>query len=416
MLLIGTVISLVTAVAATRGLLGLLAGFRWFDNPRFMGAQGQQTAKWLQIDFMRRRNTWFAISGAIILAGAISLGVRGLNLGIDFKGGTQVTFNTHKAYSQADVTAVTAQSGERDAIVQGRGSATVGKYQQWQIRTRSLTGAKQSALSEDLRTKLGAYASGVKNVSSSFGHQIALDAIWGIIVSLVLIVIYITLRFGWKYSLPVILAMLHDIVITVGVYSIAFKEVSVATVAAVLTVLGYSIYDTIIIFDRVRENVPLMRRQPFATIVNVSLWETIRRSLATTFITLLPIIALEIFGGATLKDFAFALIVGVASGAYSSIFIAAPLLTIWKEREPEFAKRKQFAPGGEVVPTVGGRRRRGKADTGTAALEASELALASEPTPELIDVVTAAPSEPDAQARREKRRQRRRTRPHGRAR
>jgi len=415
MLLIGTVISLITAVAATRGLLGLLAGFRWFDNPRFMGAQGQQTAKWLQIDFMRRRNTWFAISGAIILAGAISLGVRGVNLGIDFKGGTQVTFNTHKAYAQADVAAVTAQSGEKDAIVQGRGSATAGKYRQWQIRTRSLTGAKQSALSDDLRTKLGAYASGVKNVSSSFGHQIALDAIWGIVVSLVLIVIYITLRFGAKYSIPVILAMLHDIIITVGVYSIAFKEVSVATVAAVLTVLGYSIYDTIIIFDRVRENVPLMRRQPFASIVNVSLWETIRRSLATTFITLLPIVALEIFGGATLKDFAFALIVGVTSGAYSSIFIAAPLLTIWKEREPEFAKRRQFAPD-DVGPTVGGRRGRRKADAGTAALEASEQALASEPTPELVDVVTAAPSEPDAQARREKRRQRRRTRPHGRAR
>ena len=196
----------------------------------------------------------------------------------------------------------------------------------------------------------------MKNVSSSFGHQIAVDAIWGIIVSLVLIVIYITLRFGAKYSMPVILAMLHDIVITVGVYSIAYKEVSVATVAAVLTVLGYSIYDTIIIFDRVRENVPLMRRQPFATIVNVSLWETIRRSLATTFITLLPIVALEIFGGPTLKDFAFALIVGVISGAYSSIFIAAPLLTIWKEREPEFAKRKHFAPTDDIGATVGGRR------------------------------------------------------------
>jgi SecD/SecF fusion protein len=363
---------------------------------------------------MKRRNLWFGISGAIILAGVISLGVRGLNLGIDFKGGTQITFNTHRAYAQADVAAIAAQDGQKDAIVQGRGSSTDGKYKQWQIRTRSLTGASQSNLSDDLKTKLGAYSSGIKNVSSSFGHQIAYDAIWGIIVSLVLIVIYITLRFGGKYSIPVILAMLHDIVITVGVYSLAYKEVSVATVAAVLTVLGYSIYDTIIIFDRVRENVPLMRRQPFATIVNVSLWETIRRSLATTFITLLPIVALEIFGGATLKDFAFALIVGVISGAYSSIFIAAPLLTIWKEREPEFAKRKHLAPTDDVGPTVGGRRKR--LDTGTVALEASEQALASEPTPELVDVVTAAPSEADAQARREKRKQRRRTRPHGRAR
>jgi len=410
------VISLITAVAATRGLLGLLAGFKWFDNPRFMGAEGQQTAKWLQIDFMKRRNLWFGISGAIVLACVISLGVRGLNLGIDFKGGTQITFNTHTAYSQGEVASVVAQDGEKDAIVQGRGASTDGKYKQWQIRTRSLSGPAQSNLSTDLKTKLGAYASGVKNVSSSFGHQIAIDAIWGIVVSLVLIVIYITLRFGAKFSMPVIIAMLHDIIITVGVYSIAYKEVSVATVAAVLTVLGYSIYDTIIIFDRVRENIPLMRRQPFATIVNVSLWETIRRSLATTFITLLPIIALEIFGGATLKDFAFALIVGVISGAYSSIFIAAPLLNMWKEREPEFAKRKQFTPTDEVSATVGGRRGRGKLDAGTAALEASEQALAAEPTPELADVVTAVPSEPDAQARREKRRQRRRTRPHGRAR
>ena len=186
--------------------------------------------------------------------------------------------------------------------------------------------------------------------------------------------------------------------------------------AAVLTVLGYSIYDTIIIFDRVRENIPLMRRQSFATITNVSLWETIRRSLATTFITLLPVIALEVLGGATLKDFAFALIIGVISGAYSSIFIAAPLLCMWKEREPEYAKRKRFAGEDEAVTTVGSAGRRRRVDAGTAALEASEDALAAEPTPELVDVMQASPSEPGAQARREKRRQRRRSRPHGRAR
>jgi SecD/SecF fusion protein len=155
-----------------------------------------------------------------------------------------------------------------------------------------------------------------------------------------------------------------------------------------------------------------MRKQPFATIVNVSLWETIRRSLATTLITLLPIIALEVLGGATLKDFAFALIVGVTSGAYSSIFIAAPLLTMWKEREPEYAKRKHLAAGLDGTIGIDGRRRR----AGAIALEQSEEALAAEPTPELVDVFQAAPSEPGAQARREKRRQRRRTRPHGRAR
>jgi hypothetical protein len=169
----------------------------------------------------------------------------------------------------------------------------------------------------------------------------------------------------------------------------------------VLTVLGYSIYDTIIIFDRIRENIPLMRRVPFATIANVSLWETIRRSLATTFITLLPVASLLIFGGATLKDFAFALLVGIASGAYSSIFIAAPLLTIWKEREPEYARRI-----GQDLPP-GDRE---------AAVEAAEEALAAQPAPDLSPVGAVERAATASQAKRERRRQRRRARPHGRAR
>jgi SecD/SecF fusion protein len=416
MLLIGTAISLLTAVAATRAMLGLLSGFRWFDNPRFMGAHGQQTAKWLQIDFMRRRYWWFALSGAVILAGAISLGTRGLNLGIDFKGGTQIAFKTHNAYPQGTLQSFMARQGQPDAVVQGAGTAVHNEFKQWQIRTRSLKSSAQSNLSQSLKRDFGAYQSGVKNVSGTFGHQIAIDAIYGIVVSLLLIVLYIAVRFDLKFAMPVILAMLHDIAVTVGFYSLVGKEVSVATVAAVLTVLGYSIYDTIIIFDRIRENVPLMRRSPFATIANVSLWETIRRSLATTFITLLPIICLEILGGATLKDFAFALIVGVTSGAYSSIFVAAPLLTIWKEREPDYARRKAQAAAGELATDGDGRRRGAVVDPGTAALAASETALAAESTPELVDVVTATPSEPSAQARREKRRQRRRSRPHGRAR
>src|SRR5438445_13817470 len=266
--------------------------------------------------------------------------------------------------------------GQRDAVVQGAGKSVHGDFKQWQVRTRSLTSSKQSNLSQSLKNQFGAYSTGVKNVSGTFGHQIAIDAIYGIIVSLLLITIYIAIRFEFKFAMPVILAMLHDIAVTVGVYALVGKEVSVDTVAAVLTVLGYSIYDTIIIFDRIRENIPLMRRSSFATIANVSLWETIRRSLATTFITLLPIICLEILAGATLKDCAFPLIVGVTSGAHSSIFFAAPILAIWKEREPEYKRRKETAA----------------VQTGTAALLGSEQALAAEPTPELIDAVTATPS------------------------
>ncbi|TMK27098.1 MAG: hypothetical protein E6G64_13305, partial [Actinobacteria bacterium] len=164
-----------------------------------------------------------------------------------------------------------------------------------------------------------------------------------------------------------------------------------------------SIYDTIIIFDRIRENIPIMRRSSFATIANVSLWETIRRSLATSFITLLPVGSLFIFGGATLKDFAFALLVGIASGAYSSIFIAAPLLTMWKEREPEYARRK-----GETV--IGKRGME-------AVLEEAEEAAAAAPAPEFAAVAPTTDGGPvsssASQAKRERRRQRRRARPHG---
>jgi SecD/SecF fusion protein len=423
MLLIGTVISLLTAVAATRAMLGLLSGFKWFDSPRFMGAEGQQTAKWLQIDFIGKRKLWFALSGAVIIAGLISLGVQGLNLGIDFKGGTQFQFQTHQPYSQGSVQRFMTKEGQPDAVVQGQGRSVNGDYKSWQVRTKSLSRTETNNLEQTLKSDLGATGGGVKSVSGTFGHQIAVDAIYAIIVSLLLITLYIALRFDLKYAVPVIIAMVHDILVTIGVYSLLGKEVTVDTVAAVLTVLGYSIYDTIIIFDRIRENVPLMRRSPFATIANVSLWETIRRSLATTFITLLPIICLLILGGSTLKDFAFALIIGVTSGAYSSIFIAAPLLTMWKEREPEYARRKHLARQDGEEPDGGTPARRkpwrpkgGPAlDSGTLALEESEAALAAEPTPSLMDSVTS-PEPATASARREKRQQRRRSRPHGRSR
>jgi SecD/SecF fusion protein len=428
MLLIGTVISLITAVAATRAMLGLLAGFRWFDNPRFMGAQGQQGAKWLQIDFMGKRYLWFAISGVIVVIAIGSMGLRGLNLGIDFKGGTQITFDTPQPQLVEDVRAdaKSVDSSLATAQLVGRGPSTNDKYRSFQLRAKSLDPALEAKLRGGLESKFNATHYGAKNVSESFGRQIARSAIIAIIVSLLLIVLYLAIRFDLKYALPVITALIHDIVITVGVYSLTYREVSTSTVAAVLTVLGYSIYDTIIIFDRIRENTPLMRRAAFATIANVSLWETIRRSLATTFITLLPVGALLFFGGATLKDFAFALLIGIGSGAYSSIFIAAPLLTILKEREPEYARRiGQDDLGLDEGPEPDGgspARRRPRSpiggpavDTGTLALEAAEQAAAAQPAPSLADGLMPDPAPAaSAKAKRERRRQRRRTRPHGR--
>ena len=403
MLLIGTVISLVTAVGATRAMLGLLGGFNWFNKPRFMGAQGQQTAKWLQIDFMRKRYLWFAISGAILVLGAGALGVRGLNLGIDFKGGSQLTFKTPVAHTTGDVRQVMGTQGYADAVIQGRGSAVNGdQYKTFQVRTKALSSAKLTQVTRALENELQTTAPGATTVSSSFGRQIAKSAIIAILVSLLLVVFYIAIRFDLKFAGPVIVAMLHDVLICVGIYALLGREVTSSTVAAILTVLGYSIYDTIIIFDRIRENIPIMRRSSFATIANVSLWETIRRSLATSFITLLPVGSLLLFGGDTLKDFAFALMVGIAAGAYSSIFIAAPLLTILKEREPEYARRK-----GETL-SKGGME---------AVLEDAEEQAAEQPAPALVPVAAVdGAAAAAAAAKREARRQRRRTRPHGRAR
>ncbi|HXK15799.1 MAG TPA: protein translocase subunit SecD, partial [Gaiellaceae bacterium] len=376
MLLIGTVVSLITAVAATRAMLGLLAGFKWFQNPRFMGAHHSQRGKFLQIDFMGRRRIWLALSGVVIVVSLGSLAVKGLNLGIDFKGGVQITFTTKKPTAISLVRAQAEAVGQKDAVVQGRGKAYGSEsYKSFQIRLKKLSSTNQNKLQAALDENVHDVSRGVKNVSSSFGRQIARSAIIAILFSLLVITLYITVRFkGLAFAVPVIIALLHDLLITVGVYSLTGREVTEATVAAVLTVLGYSIYDTIIIFDRIRENVPLMRRAPFATIANVSLWETIRRSLATTFITLLPILALYFFGGATLQDFAFALAIGVTSGAYSSIFFAAPLLTTWKEREPEYARRRV-----EEVPIAGD-------GAGEAALIASEQALADEPSPSISPV------------------------------
>ena len=185
-------------------------------------------------------------------------------------------------------------------------------------------------------------------VSGSFGREILQSAILAFVFSLVLIVAYLAFRFDWRYAAPTIAALIHDLIITLGVYSITGREVTSATVAAILTILGYSLYDTIIVFDRVRENERLLRRHTYGQIVNISLWETLTRSLNTSFITLLPIASLFVFGGDTLKDFAFALLVGIVAGAYSSFFIASPLLVLLKRNEPEFKKRQ----GSDELPAI----------------------------------------------------------------
>jgi SecD/SecF fusion protein len=181
----------------------------------------------------------------------------------------------------------------------------------------------------------------VESIGPTFGESVANSALIAIIASLAVISIYIALRFEWKYAVPVLIALMHDILITAGVYALVGREVTTSTVAALLTIVGFSLYDTIIVFDRIRENVPRMPSAAFSQIVNRSMSEVIVRSMATSFCTILPVLALFLFGGDTLKDFAFALLVGVISGTYSSIFIASPVLTHWKEREAVYMRRRR---------------------------------------------------------------------------
>jgi SecD/SecF fusion protein len=397
MLLIGTAISMVTAVFATRAMLGLLAGFRWFNSPRFMGAEGVRIPRLIQHDYVGKRRIWFGFSGLVVAVAIASLAVQGLNLGIDFEGGTKVSFTTRQPTPLEDVRAQAEKVGQANAVLQGVGNPVDGEYREFQLRAEALEPAEQQRLQRSLERTVGAQDFGRTTVSASFGRQIAESAVYAILFSLLLVVIYITFRFQWKFALATIVALLHDVLIAVGIYAITGREVTTATVAAILTVLGYSIYDSIIILDRVRENIPLMRRATFATIGNVSLWETIRRSLATTFITLLPIAALYFFGGETLKDFAFALLVGIGSGAYSSIFLAVPLLAVLKEREPEYSRRRE-GQAEEEGPEPGGAPAR------------------PTPRPPEPALAPAGPAVSPASDKRERRRQRRRARPHGRAR
>jgi SecD/SecF fusion protein len=341
---IGTLVSLFTAVLATQAALGTMSRSRFVTHPAALGA-ARRGRGWT-FDFMGASKWFFSLSGTILLVGALAIGGKGLNFGIDFTGGTRIETGFVKPVTESEVAKAMTAAGYGNAEVQQFNNASVGG-KGFQISTKSLSPEKVKDVEADLNTKFGSGANspGVKDFSSTsigptFGKTVANSAVIAIIASLLVISAYIALRFEWKYAVPVLIALMHDLLITAGVYSLTGREVTTATVAALLTILGYSLYDTIIVFDRVRENVPRMPRAAFSQIVNRSMSEVLTRSLATSFCTLLPVTALLLFGGETLKDFAFALMIGIASGAYSSIFIASPVLTHWKEREGNYRVRR----------------------------------------------------------------------------
>ena len=366
---LGVIVSLFTAVMATQAILMTMSDSRVIARPSALGASGKKH-EW-RIDFMGRSKYFFTLSGVILLIGALAIGGRGLNLGIDFTSGTRITTTLVHPATAAQVESVVGRAGAVNPSVQKVGS----KGYTFQISSKPVsggTGGIQSALQQRFGMKTALNGSPDFNsttVGPTFRASVAHSAVIAIIASLLVISLYVALRFDSKFAVPVLIALMHDLLITAGVYALTGRQVTVDTVAALLTILGYSLYDTIIVFDRVRENIPRMPRAAFSQIVNRSMSEVLTRSLATTSCTLLPIVALLLFGGSTLQDFAFALLIGVASGAYSSIFIASPVLTHWKEREAVYRHRRHrieteygtvaaYATAGSDVEPARERRRR----------------------------------------------------------
>jgi SecD/SecF fusion protein len=365
---VGTIVSLFTAVMATQAILMTMGDSRTIARPSALGAGGKKR-EW-HFDFMGASKYFFSMSGVILLIGALAIGGRGLNLGIDFTSGTRITTSLQHPGTTAQVMSVVQRAGATSPQIQRVSNPGLGKYV-FQISSEKLGPNGTPKVRSALQSRFGAQTTfDSSSVGPTFGRTIANSAVIAMIASLLVISAYVALRFDWKFAIPVLIALMHDLLITSGVYALTGKQVTVDTVAALLTILGYSLYDTIIVFDRVRENIPRMPRAAFSQIVNRSMAEVLTRSIATTSCTLLPVVALLLFGGSTLQSFAFALLIGVASGAYSSIFIASPVLTHWKERESVYRHRRHrieteygavpayAATGADVEPARERMRRR----------------------------------------------------------
>ena len=299
------------------------------------------------IDFVGRKRTWFTISIIVIVIGIASLSIRGFNLGIDFKGGTSWQVIAPHS-SVVDMTKAVEAVGLHDPIVQKLGS----DHYQVSADIKSLSGNQLTNLVDQVAKAMGK-AAGVNSnqvsntsVGPTWGGQITNRALEALIVFFIAVTLYISIRFEPKMALAAFIAMLHDLLVTVGVYSLFGFQITPDTVIAILTILGYSLYDTVVVFDRVRDNTGGILKNSngdmtYGEMVNLSMNQTLARSINTSLVAILPVLAVllvgaDLLGATTLQNYGLALFVGLMSGAYSSIFIASPLLALFKEREPRF--------------------------------------------------------------------------------
>ncbi len=297
-------------------------------------------------DFVGRKWWWFAFSGLIIVIGLVALLTEGLNYGIDFKGGTSWEVKA-PGVSVAEARDAVSPLGLGSAKIQIAGGDTVrveGKHQSPEDQVK--VADKLASLA-----RVDAGQVSVNDVGPSWGNDVTKKARTALIVFFVLITIYISLRFEWKMAVAAIVAVIHDILVTVGIYALSRFEVTPGTVVAFLTILGYSLYDTVVVFDKVQENTKstsTSARMTYTDTVNLSMNQVLMRSINTSLVAIMPVVSVlfigaGVLGAIALKDFGLALLVGLISGAYSSIFVASPILAMLKEREPRYAMIRQRA-------------------------------------------------------------------------
>jgi preprotein translocase subunit SecF len=298
---------------------------------------------------IQRRRRWFILSGAVIAISIIALIFRGLNYSIDFTGGSLIEYRPATDVTVEQVRDLLSQ----DPYDRGDAEVQIIGGDQVSIRTTALTdlsASERTQLFDALAEQAGIGPNDVSAqvVGPTWGEQISRQALIGLVIVLLAISLYITFRFEWKMAIGAMAAMVHDVVITAGVYALTGREVSPPTVIAILTILGFSLYDTVVIFDKVKENTEstaLLGKDTYEGVANTSMNQVLMRSINTSLVVILPILSLLLFGGVTLKDFAFAMLIGVMTGAYSSIFIATPILVILKEREPRYQQLRARLEG-----------------------------------------------------------------------
>ncbi len=359
----------------------------------------------VSVDFVGRKRLWYAISGLILLICLVALLVRGLNFSLEFKGGSSFSFPATSSTSQNAISRVVSQAGGGDAIVQATSSRL--DPHEWTVQTAALTNGQTQAVTNALVNTfhLAANSVSIQVVGPTWGSQITSKAIEALIIFLIVIVIYLTIAFEWRMAVAAFVALIHDILLTTGVYALTGFQVSPTTVIGLLTILGYSLYDTVVVFDKVRENTAGLltsQRSTYSEAANLALNQTLVRSINTSLTALIPVASIlfvgaGLLGAGTLKDLALVLFVGMLSGTYSSIFIATPVLAQLKELDPKYK---------ELAVRVNRRRSGGRAAqrdaagsaVGTAAADAGlDEPAASEYGPGAPAGLNPGADEPDGQ-------------------